>query len=164
MGFTTFGMGFVSDAVGARTEMLYIGNNMNGTKGLGRIDPTSLMLSKFADFPPGVSASPEMSGTGNAEWYGYFPSTTAGQHIIVRLNKNNGTFDTTWQLPPLPAAPNAWAFAHWGGRYYQFVTNGGKNQIRRYDPSTQMNVVVQDNTAYRIVGAGVSTCAPGIPG
>ena len=166
MGFKQFGMGFVSDFQGSKTEQLYVGNNLSsgGTQGLARIDPASLLLSKFANFPAGTPTSPEMTGTGNAEWYGYFPSNQTDKHTIVRINKGDGSFDITWQLPPLPAAPSAWAFAHWGGRYYQFVTNNSKNQIRRYDPTTQMNVVVQDDTSFRIVGAGVSTCAPVIPG
>ena len=163
-GFPVFGMGFVSDFQGSKTEQLYVGNNLGGTKGLARIDPTSLMLTKFADFPMGVNSSPEMTGTGNAEWYGYFPSATEGEHIIVRMNKSTGAFETTWQLPPLPGGPSAWAFAHWGGRYYQFVSSGGKNQVRRYDPTTQQNVIVQDSTPYVVVGAGVSTCAPVVPG
>ena len=119
---------------------------------------------KFADFPAGVTASPEMSGTGASELFGYFPSSTMDQHLIVRINKTSGAFDTTFKLAPLPAQPNAWAFAHWGGRYYQFVTSNGKNQVRRFNPATQTNDVVQDSTSYRIVGAGVSTCAPLILG
>ena len=67
-----------------------------------------------------------------------------GQPIIVRINKASGAFDTTWQLPALPSGPQAWAFAHWGGRYYQFVTNGDKNQVRRYDPQAKTNTLVQD--------------------
>ncbi|HRI49550.1 MAG TPA: hypothetical protein PLW65_05160 [Pseudomonadota bacterium] len=165
MGFTRFGMGFVSDASGSRSETLYVGSNgIGGTNGLAKIDPLTLTLAKFADFPAGVTASPEMSGTGASELFGYFPSSTMDQHLIVRINKTSGAFDTTFKLAPLPAQPNAWAFAHWGGRYYQFVTSNGKNQVRRFNPATQTNDVVQDSTAYRIVGAGVSTCAPLILG
>ena len=166
LGFQRFGMGFVSDSAGSRSEQIYLGNNLgNGsTKGLGKIDPASLKLTKLADFPATVTSSPEMTGTGAAELYGYFPSNTEAQHLIVRINKNSGAFDTTWQLPALPSGPQAWAFAHWGGRYYQFVTSGDKNQVRRYDPQAKTNTLVQDGIPYRIVGAGVSTCAPVVPG
>lgn len=165
MGFTRFGMGFVSDAAGSRSETLYVGSNgIGGTNGLAKIDPTTLKLAKFADFPAGVTASPEMTGTGASELFGYFPSSAVDQHLIVRINKTSGAFDTTYKLAPLPGQPNDWAFAHWGGRYYQFVTSNGKNQIRRFNPATQTNDIVQDSTAYPIVGAGVSTCAPLILG
>lgn len=160
LGFKTFGMGFSSDSAGSRAETLYLGDGpSNDNLGLGKVDVGTLTLSLAAKFPT-ISSSPELTGTGAAELYGYFPSNVSGQHLIARINKATAQFDVTWQLPQLPAVPNAWAFAHWGGRYYQFVTNGGKNQIRRYDPATQQNVVVQDNTSYKVVGAGVSTCAP----
>lgn len=164
MGFTTFGMGFVSDGVGARTETLYGGSGpINGNLGLAKIDPTTLQLSKIASFPA-IDYAVEFTGTGAAELYGYFPSATAGKNFIALINKGTAKYDLTWQLPQLPAQPNAWAFAHWGGRYYQFVSSAGKNQIFRYDPVAKQNTVVQANTAYPIVGAGVSTCAPYVPG
>lgn len=161
LGFRTFGMSFSANSVGSQSEMLFLGDGpSNQNLGLGAVDPTTLVLKKVADFPNTISSSPELTGTGAAELYGYFPSSTTGQHLIARIDKATAQFSVTWQLPALPAAPNAWAFAHWGGRYYQFVTNGGKNQIRRYDPTTQQNVLIQDNTSYKVVGAGVSTCAP----
>ena len=164
MQFNTFGMGFVSDGVGARSETLYGGSGpLNGNRGLARIDPTTLALTKIAPFPT-IDYAVEFTGTGAAELYGYFPSATSGKNFIARINKATAQYDVTWQLPALPAQPDAWAFAHWGGRYYQFVTSAGKNQIFRYDPASKQNPVVQDNTPYPIVGAGVSTCAPYVPG
>jgi hypothetical protein len=161
LGFLRFGMGFTSDSIGSKTETLYLGDGPGfDNQGLGKIDVGTLLVSKVAAFPNTIGSSPELTGTGAAELYGYFPSNVAGQHLIARINKATAAFDVTWPLAPLPAAPNDWAFAHWGGRYYQFVTSGGKNQIRRYDPATQQNVIVQDNTNYKVVGAGVSTCAP----
>ena len=163
-GFTTFGMGFVSDGVGARTETLYGGSGpLNGNQGLARIDPVSLKLTKIAAFPT-IDYAVEFTGTGAAELYGYFPSATANKNFIALINKGTAKYDTTWQLPPLAAQPNAWAFAHWGGRYYQFVSVNNKNQILRYDPVAKQNIVIQASTAYPIVGAGVSTCAPYVPG
>jgi hypothetical protein len=67
-GMKLFGMGFVSDAMGSKTETLYVGNNITGggTLGLAKIDPVTKTLTKFADFPTGVTESPEMTGTGAA--------------------------------------------------------------------------------------------------
>ena len=163
-GFKTFGMGFVSDGVGSRSETLYGGSGpANGNLGLARVDPTTLVLSKINQFPT-IDFAVEFTGTGAAELYGYFPSSTSNKNFIARINKGTAKYDVTWQLPPLSAQPSAWAFAHWGGRYYQFVSVNNKNQILRYDPTTQANTVVQASTPYPIVGAGVSTCAPYIPG
>lgn len=162
-GFKAFGMGFVSDTAGSSSETLYVGNNQSnrGSLGLATINPATLVLTKFANFPANVTSSPEMTGTGASQLFGYFPSNTAGQHMIVQINRQTGAFDTTYQLSPLPSAPMDWAFAHWGGRYYQFVTTSdGVSRILRYNPQTKANDVVQTGTMYPIVGAGVSTCAP----
>lgn len=113
---------------------------------------------------PAIAYAVEFTGAGAAELYGYFPSATTGKNFIARINKSTAQYDLTWQLPALAAQHNAWAFAHWGGRYYQFVTVNGQNQILRYDPTTKANIVVQSSTPYPIVGAGVSTCAPYIVG
>ena len=60
--------------------------------------------------------------------------------------------------------PNAWAFAYWGGRYYIFYLGalGTSSSIFRLTPDTGAVEVVIPETGYRIVGAGVSTCAPTI--
>lgn len=118
---------------------------------------------KIAPFPM-IDYAVEFSGTGAGELYGYFPSATAGKHFIARIDKSTAQYEVVWQLMALPANPSAWAFAHWGGRYYQFVSSAGKNQIFRYDPATQQNIIVPDNTPYPIVGARVSTCAPYVIG
>jgi hypothetical protein len=160
MGFNVFGMGFTSDSVGSNTEHLFVANGPGFSNlGLASIDPTTLMLTKVAALPASSPGSPEMTGTGNAQLFGYFPSASANQ-LIAQIDKTTGQFDVMYSVPPLPKSPNDWAFAAWGGRFYQFVTTNGQNVIYRYDPTTNMNIIVQQNTPYPIDGAGVSTCAP----
>ncbi len=59
-------------------------------------------------------------------------------------------------------SPSAWAFAFWGGRYYVFIeeTLAPSTDVWRLDPSDGSFERVLEDTGYRIVGAGVSTCAP----
>lgn len=171
MSLPKFGMGFVSDGLGARTETLFVGGgpNTGGTSntgagaGLASISPTTLLLTKINLFPT-IEASPEFSGTGDAKFYGYIPSNLAGKHLIARVNRMTAGFEQTWVLPPLPGDPDAWAFAHWGGRFYQFVSVPSGistvNHVYRFDPATNQQVRVLMSHPYRIVGAGVSTCAP----
>ena len=55
-----------------------------------------------------------------------------------------------------------WAFAHWGGRFYQFISgNSGYSRVYRFDPATGKNPKVVSSLGHRIVGAGVSIKAPG---
>lgn len=168
LGWETFGMGYVSDAPGSKTDTLWVGRATVGTNtdmSMGKID-ANLTLSRIGAFT-GVSHSPELSGTGNAELYGYFPSNQAGQHIIARINRSDATFDLQYQLPALPSVDQnyAFAFAHWGGRFYYFINmqlqSGNRvSRVYRYDPATNSSTLIVDNSPYVIVGAGVSTCAP----
>jgi hypothetical protein len=54
----------------------------------------------------------------------------------------------------------AWAFAFWGGTFYVFATVGDNSTVRSVDRATGKHALVLQHLAQRIVGAGVSTCAP----
>ncbi|MFO0579041.1 MAG: hypothetical protein U1A78_33985 [Polyangia bacterium] len=153
------GMGFVADLAGSGTESLYLASF--GTSSiLYKMTATSQTPVKIGSLPMS-QVSPEMTGTGDATLFAYFPSSVANEHRIARIDKATAQILSDWKLPPLPAQANAWAFAHWGGRFYMFVTpqNIG-NQIYRFDPASNEYKLILDKTSYRIVGAGVSTCAP----
>ncbi len=157
------GMGFVSDSPGSKVESLFLASFGNPSQlwKLNPLDAAPIVSSKIGTFASSAT-SPEMTGTGAAELYAYFPAADA-THRIIRVNKTTAQADLTWSLPPLASAPGAWAFAQWGGRYYVFVTESSISRIYRWDPNAAAGmqwVRVQDNLATRIVGAGVSTCAP----
>lgn len=157
------GMGFVSDSPGAKVESLYLASFGTASQlwKLNPLDPTPIVSTKIGNFASSPT-SPEMTGTGAAELYAYFPAADA-THRIIRVNKTTAQADLTWSLPPLASSPGAWAFAQWGGRYYVFVTESNISRVYRWDPNAASGsqwVRVQDNLPTRIVGAGVSTCAP----
>lgn len=168
LGWEVFGMGYVSDAPGAKTDSLYVGRALvdgNTDNSLGKVDKT-LFLSSIGPFA-GVSSSPELTGTANAELYGYFPSNQPNSHLIALIDRTNASYQKTYQLPPLQSKDQnyAFAFAHWGGRFYYFITmtltsGSTVNRVYRYDPTADAVTLVLDNSPYVIVGAGVSTCAP----
>ncbi len=157
------GMGFVSDSPGSKVETLFLASFGNPSQmwKLNPLDAAPIVASKIGTFAASAT-SPEMTGTGAAELYAYFPAADTS-HRIIRVNKTSAQADLTYTLPALASAPGAWAFAQWGGRFYVFVTENSVSRVYRYDPSQPDNmkwVKVQDNLATRIVGAGVSTCAP----
>ncbi|MBN2496672.1 MAG: hypothetical protein JXR96_18930 [Deltaproteobacteria bacterium] len=165
-GFELFGMGFVSDAIGSEDETLFIAGGSVGSLedgDLARVDPTSLAVTKVNPLPtPAGANSPELTGTGNAELYAYFPGQTT---FVARLDKTRATIDQQWDLPPLGGTVRAWAFAHWGGKFYIFVTTSSglgvtNSQVLRLDPASGQTETLRSNLPYMIVGAGVSTCAP----
>ncbi|MBL9043515.1 MAG: hypothetical protein JNM83_18015 [Myxococcales bacterium] len=157
------GMGFVSDTAGSKAESLFLASFGSPSQlwKLNPLDAAPIVATRVGTFPASPT-SPEMTGTGAAELYAYFPATDAS-HRIIRVNKTSGQAELTYPLPPLASSPGAWAFAQWGGRFYVFVTESSVSRVYRYDPAAAAGtqwIRVQDNLTTRIVGAGVSTCAP----
>jgi hypothetical protein len=153
-GFTTFGMGFVSDAVGSDQETLYVGDYLG--KGLGKIDTTTMTLTFVGPYDA-LQGAAEMTGTGDARLYGFFQYSPI---IIAEIDKSNAHIISQAPQPTVNIG-SGWAFAFWGGDFWLFTSpNLGNSQIDRYQPSTGMTTTVKTNLGTNIVGAGVSTCAP----
>jgi len=169
-GFETFGMGFVTDGLGTEAESLFVTGGSHLDPGKGRmafIDKKSLMLSAVGPLPT-TEYGPELTGTGRGELWAYFPGVM--ESFVARMDKGTGMPAQKYPLSPLPGSVRAWAFAHWGGRFYIFVTvfepalGRNNSQVLMFTPDDGMVVKILDNLPYIIVGAGVSTCAPVIIG
>ena len=160
-------MGFVSDAPNSSKETLFVAggsaaNMMTSPAHLGTIDPATAVLTEVvtlaaAEYPP------EFTGTGEAELFGYYPGQSP---FVAHVNKSTGVIEQQWQLPTISDQIRAWAFAHWGGRFYIFTATQDflgtvlDSYIQRLDPTNGEVVVVVPQIQPVIVGAGVSTCAP----
>jgi hypothetical protein len=166
--FERFGMGFVSNEPSGDTETLHITGGTVADLAIhlpsrsGRIDPSTYAFSADGTLPP-TENNPELTGTGLAEFFGYVPGIEGNQ--VVQIDKSTGGFINQWPLPPLDGEIRAWAFAHWGGRFYLFVTIERLTgdlvpQVLRFDRETGGLETVVGEHPYRVVGAGVSTCAP----
>jgi hypothetical protein len=165
MGFEVFGMGFASDVAGGSSETLYIsGGPLSGVGGgsstFGSIDVASLSVATRGT----LAGTPELTGNGAGELWGFFPDTTPMS--VRHLDKTNGATLRSIDVSSIDAlglgGAQAWAFAFWGARYYIFyqgafdLTTG----IYRVNPDTGTVEPVRTNIGHSIVGAGVSTCAP----
>lgn len=150
LGWTTYGMGYVSDDDGGET--LYVaGLGTTQSKGLGTIDTTNFVLSKVGDFQPS-QFNCELTGTGAGDLYGFCPFGSGAN--LIQIDKTNAKVISTHQVS---AGGNnvSWAFAFWGGDFWLFTNN----VVTKYDPVTQTETKVA-TAPFDIVGAGVSTCAP----
>ncbi len=161
--FQLFGMGFVTDEPGGSEETLHIaGGPVNfGVTTLATINPSSRRVEPIGLVLRG-DFGPELTGNGNAELWGYFSGAPAA---VAHLDKSSGGDTQRWLLEGFADRPSAWAFAHWGGRYYIFITTrdaaGAETpRVLRFDPGTGMAETVVERHEHRVVGAGVSTCAP----
>lgn len=158
-GLKVFGMGFSTDVAGGETESLYIGGGQSQTQTsftLARVDPTTMAATVLGT----QTALPEMTGTGNAELWGFMPEPTTAR--VVQFDKTTGAIAKTFTEPQLGGTMTAYAFAHWGGHYWVFLQKGTETNTTVYeiDGMTGALRTMTPATGRTIVGAGVSTCAP----
>ena len=158
-GLMQYGMGFSTDVAGGTADTLFVCGGTGGPS-----SPTSqlakLSTTGFTAQPVGpVTGWPELTGTGNAELWGFFPD--ANNPRMARLDKGNGSAAATFPLPTLKGMPTAWAFAFYGGDYYVFLSKDSETFTTVYQVSNTGQIKGSTPTVGRkIVGAGVSTCAP----
>lgn len=174
--YDLFGMGFVADAAGSDSEKLYVtGSTINSVTGelentkIGYIEKSTLQVTHLQNMANRENP-PELTGTGDAKLYGYFPGASS---TIEGIDKATGSSISSeiWGAGSLGGQTlRAWAFAQWGGRFYVFVTTSDalgistESKVVRVDPAANGGagdaVTVKDTGVPIIVGAGVSTCAP----
>lgn len=160
-GFEVFGMGFVADGPMATAETLYIAGGPSSMIGsganLGTLNTSTLTIAGANTLP----GWPELTGTGLGELWGFFPMTTPAS--VRQIDKSSSATLRTFDLASLDTtATQAWAFAFWGGRFYVFIQAflDTSTNVWRLDPSDGSFVELVHDSGLRIVGAGVSTCAP----
>ncbi|HLT37750.1 MAG TPA: hypothetical protein VK034_15770 [Enhygromyxa sp.] len=163
MGFNKFGMGFVSNSVFDPCDKLYA-HSWNGQGGfnegpnagrLGRMDADDLVMEEigFINYNGG-----ELTGTGDGRLFAFAGNPAK----LVEYDKDTANVIATEQLNM--SLTNAFAFAFHGGDFYMFTESANNSSVSRvthYDyDDTKMLTQVVAQAPMRIVGAGVSTCAP----
>jgi hypothetical protein len=158
-GFNTFGMGFAADAPGSPMETLFVAHDGANMPELGRIDLQSLQLTRISALP----GDAELTGTGSGELWGFFGEVNAH---AGRIDKVTGAIVEDVPLPQVgDATQSGFAFGNFAGDFWVFIYDMGSS-TRVYRLQRPGNVVTLPlaNTGRHIVGAGVSTCAPGMGG
>lgn len=156
-----FGMGFVSNAAGSTQETLFLaGHPASGTGSMAQLATMTLPAATIAAPLATLNGAPELTGTGNAELWAFFPD--AQMPRIAKLDKATGAATTTYPLASLAGTPGAWAFAFWGGDFWVFLRKSNETSSTIYRVSGANGSVLGQYTVTgrSIVGAGVSTCAP----
>lgn len=154
-----FGMGFSSDQPGGDAETLYINGGLTQTQAsftLAAVNPNDMSTMVLGPEP----ALAEMTGNGNAELWGFYPTGTTAK--VIRFDKATGTPAMTFDEPSLAGTMTGYAFAHWGGDYWVFLIKNSEASTTVYqvDGATGAITSTTPTTGRVIVGAGVSTCAP----
>ena len=165
-GFSKMGMAFSTKGSKKTKETLYIvgldSNDSKVGKGLGVIDLETMkltMLGDFSDELKGLGA--ELTGTGDGKLFGFF--TTKPNASLAQINGANGATTNTTTLPNVDTG-ESWAFSFWGGDFWFYTSPNGStsSKVTRLARSKDdaLTVSTEDVGGFRIVGAGVSTCAP----
>jgi hypothetical protein len=162
-----FGMGFSHDAQGTG-ETLFVASG-GTTPRLATINTTNFGLRIVGNLAPAVESS-ELTGTGAGDLFAFYATTGANpcdnintgncpDSAIGQIDKTTGRVTNQTVLFGQPQG-TAWAFAFWGGDFYTFTApDDGGTLVTRFNPTDGSSVVVAHRTD-KIVGAGVSTCAP----
>lgn len=155
--FTTFGMGFSAEADGSET--LYVAS-ADTTAQLARIRIPELVLEPIAKINPSAQRA-ELTGTGAGQLFAFWAdSFSAVGSSVGALDKTTATILEHSDFPSLDQG-SGWAFAFWGGDFYLFTAPDGSGSIvTRFKPSDRSLTKITSYPSI-IVGAGVSTCAPG---
>lgn len=156
-----YGMGFVADAPGATTDTLFIAGNAVGASFTTSQFGTLANVSPFnVTIRAQLSGAPELTGTGDAHLWAFFPNVSPPR--VSELNKQTGVALRSFDAPSLMGMPTAWAFAFWGGDFWIFLQRQGEPSTSVYRMNGMTGVITTPipNSGRRIVGAGVSTCAP----
>ncbi|MBA2542372.1 MAG: hypothetical protein H0V17_22210 [Deltaproteobacteria bacterium] len=154
-------MGFVSDGPKATTEKLFVAAE-DDSHALATLD---ISESPARWIPAGTitakqQRNPELTGTGEGKLYGYFPGDP-GRGFVQEIDRSGTAIGQRWNLPGRDKGRiGAWAFAFWGDVFYVFVTVEGTNEVHAIHRKTGKHELVRRESPHRIVGAGVSTCAP----
>jgi hypothetical protein len=165
-GFQRFGMAFATNSATSQEETLYVVGieGTNGGKGLAKIDLSSMKLTTIGDFSGSLRGQgAELTGTGDGRLFGFF--TTQPNATLAQIDKASGATTADQDLNGVNTG-SAWAFSFWGGDFWFYTSPGTvPSTVTRKQSSTDGKIALarSDVGGFRIVGAGVSTCAPTAP-
>jgi hypothetical protein len=159
-------MAFATDGPSSENETLYVCGiqGQNGGKGLAKIDLKTMKLTTIGDFSSSLKGlGAELTGTGDGRLYGFF--TTSPDATLAQIAEATAATTGNVDLAGVNTG-NAWAFSFWGGDFWFYTSTGATpstvTQLRA-SSDNKIQTAKADVGGFRIVGAGVSTCAPTTP-
>ena len=164
-GFIRFGMAFATDSAGSTNETLYVAgiDDLTGGKGLAKIDLTTMKLKYIGDYSGSLGGTgAELTGTGDGRLFGFF--TTTPYATLAKIDEGSAATTSNQNLKGVSTGV-AWAFSFWGGDFWFYTSDGSPSKVTQMKASSDNSISTAkgDVGGFRIVGAGVSTCAPITP-
>lgn len=163
-GFSTrFGSAFSADPSGAN-ETYFVSSNDFATAGnpgkLGRIDLDTLTLTVVGEYTTFIGDA-ELTGTGDGRLYAFGLVSGNNDSFFAQLDPTDATVLSAFKVPIVKNDASSWAFSFWGGAFYFFTGVGSDSHVARLQlDGSPLDLQYAVLPGQRIVGAGVSTCAP----
>ncbi len=161
--FHTPGMAFVSTLPDLIDESLFVWGGPDPSqrapgRGLGTIDTTTLDLEVIGHGGSSLQyARADLTGTGDGRLFGFFTTSPA---TIAEIDPATGATSNPRKIPGVTSV-RAWAFSFWGGDFYLYWSREWeKSHVTRVSVRDGSQTELIHDIGFRIVGAGVSTCAP----
>lgn len=182
-GFGTVGMAFASTGADLMEETLFvwggydrnlpwhvrrIGGDRDSSQsrshrprpglGLAKIERHTLQLLPIGDDRSRLSTlRAELTGTGDGKLFGFFSTNPA---TLAEIEVETGAIRSPRELASVSTG-GAWAFSFWGGDFwFYWAPHGHTTNVSRLSGLDGSITKVLSDIGFRIVGAGVSTCAP----
>jgi hypothetical protein len=166
-GFLKFGMAFATNGPDSTDETLYISGltkEAGGGKGLGKLDLKTMKVTMLGDYSGALGTrGAELTGTGDGRLFGFF--ATVPDATLARIDMAKAATSEDKPLTGV-ATGEAWAFSFWGGDFWFYTSDGdspSKVTQLKTSGAGELAVAKESVGSFRIVGAGVSTCAPTAP-
>jgi hypothetical protein len=165
-----FQQAFSTDSAGGTAETEYVGGgSVNAGPGelFGSLDPDTLLISNLGNLPQDGTFAPELAGLADSTLFGFYAGTSSA--FVQQIDKASGAaLGTKLAISGgLGSSLSAWAFAHWGGRFYLFITTDDgvtvDSTVRTIDRVNGQVQVLLQNLPYRFTTANTATCAPLAP-
>jgi hypothetical protein len=151
--FGVFCMGFALEGI---DDVLFVSSCHAPPYRLGRIDTNTFALTTVGEYSPQPESGPELTGDRNGHVFGYWDAI--GSIALSRIDPVTAAFVGVTHLTFRDFS--SFAFAQWGGDFYFFANGVAGSDVVHYRPSDQSYAIVT-HVPVTVVGAGVSTCAPG---
>jgi hypothetical protein len=168
-GWNLFNLAFAGPG-GPSTQSIYIDGgtiDLSTPGGFALIDRGSLRVQALGSLAGAADGSVALAGTGDLQLFGLYLAFASTSHIR-QIDRTSGAILPTALTVSGVFDGNtvAWAFAHWGGKFWIFATrldpvsSAQTTSLWSVDRVSGMQQMQIASVAYTPISAGSSTCVP----
>lgn len=159
-GFNFFGMAFSTNSPTTEEESLFLAAGSprgTGSSTLGRLNLETGFVESIGNMDLSL---PDLTGNSNGELWGLF--YTGQPPVISQIDKKTAKRGMNFEVTDIPTITYAFTGAYWGGSFYLFhmQDRDSTSKVYKVDRQTGAMKLFVSTTDIKVIGAGVSTCAP----